>query len=1660
MLNSIFRGLLGTEEAPTKVLEVRSDNYISRPIHYREDSILLYGPKNPPDSKNSKDKYYEIVLHKPFTESLHQMYSLYRAKSIEDAEEKFIVFKERIPTFIQITKECTVAILQKLCNTLLEHQSWTIAHLAAHFGLNELFNSPEVQKHIDDIDSQTGATPLMVAVKSCHVRLVQSLVSLNCSLDTIDLEGNTVYHYAAASNKEIINALATKSPSSLNVYNKQGYTPLHTACLADAPDCVRALMLAGADVNLSAAKRTTSAHQGIVGDLLQDNQPKLYQQDMKHGGTPIHWAISREVIEALVDKNCDINALNFDGRTALHIMVLRGRLECAIALLSRGAEHSIGDNEGNTPLHLAVKQTNLSIVQALIVFGADLEAKNNMGNTPRHVLRTEMSNSSYDRILYILHAVGAKRCPAEVSGCGASCSARGDYNGVPPAAVARACTRDLVNHMLAVAAMDRAACLDTDHKQGRLLCLDGGGIRGLVLVQVLINLEEAVGRPIVHCFDWIAGTSTGGILALALASGKSLRECQRLYFRMKEFAFVGMRPYPSEALETILKECLGTETVMADIEHPKLMILAVLADRKPVDLHLFRNYKSAQEILDEHNGTQCPRAEAGDQASVVSLSSPPPPAEQLVWQAARATGAAPSYFRASGRYLDGGLMGNNPTLDVLTELTELNLALRATGQHEEAKKTNLKVVVSCGTGLIPVTKLNDIDVFKPESLWDTARLAWGLSAIGGLLVDQATQSDGRVVERARAWCAGLGVPYYRFARQMCMCVCACRPRSRTGAWWSARGRGARGWACRTTGSRGRCVCVCVRAGHAVGRARGGARAGVVRGAGRAVLPVREADVYVCVCVQATQSDGRVVERARAWCAGLGVPYYRFARQMCMCVCACRPRSRTGAWWSARGRGARGWACRTTGSRGRCVCVCVRAGHAVGRARGGARAGVVLGAGRAVLPVREADVYVCVCVQATQSDGRVVERARAWCAGLGVPYYRFARQMCMCVCACRPRSRTGAWWSARGRGARGWACRTTGSRGRCVCVCVRAGHAVGRARGGARAGVVRGAGRAVLPVREADVYVCVCVQATQSDGRVVERARAWCAGLGVPYYRFARQMCMCVCACRPRSRTGAWWSARGRGARGWACRTTGSRGRCVCVCVRAGHAVGRARGGARAGVVRGAGRAVLPVREADVYVCVCVQATQSDGRVVERARAWCAGLGVPYYRFARQMCMCVCACRPRSRTGAWWSARGRGARGWACRTTGSRGRCVCVCVRAGHAVGRARGGARAGVVRGAGRAVLPVREADVYVCVCVQATQSDGRVVERARAWCAGLGVPYYRFARQMCMCVCACRPRSRTGAWWSARGRGARGWACRTTGSRGRCVCVCVRAGHAVGRARGGARAGVVRGAGRAVLPVREADVYVCVCVQATQSDGRVVERARAWCAGLGVPYYRFARQMCMCVCACRPRSRTGAWWSARGRGARGWACRTTGSRGRCVCVCVRAGHAVGRARGGARAGVVRGAGRAVLPVREADVYVCVCVQATQSDGRVVERARAWCAGLGVPYYRFARQMCMCVCACRPRSRTGAWWSARGRGARGWACRTTGSRRRCLATCPWTSAATTCWSPCCGRRTPTCTRSATRSRSSPRCSRTQRQPWQSNLQSQGAYSNHYIVSFA
>jgi hypothetical protein len=56
--------------------------------------------------------------------------------------------------------------------------------------------------------------------------------------------------------------------------------------------------------------------------------------------------------------------------------------------------------------------------------------------------------------------------------------------------------------------------------------------RGLILTKILWALEQQAGRPVTQLFDWICGTSTGGILTLALALGKTTRDCQALYFRL------------------------------------------------------------------------------------------------------------------------------------------------------------------------------------------------------------------------------------------------------------------------------------------------------------------------------------------------------------------------------------------------------------------------------------------------------------------------------------------------------------------------------------------------------------------------------------------------------------------------------------------------------------------------------------------------------------------------------------------------------------------------------------------------------------------------------------------------------------------------------------------------------------------------------------------------------------------------------------------------------------------------------------------------------------------------------------------------------------------------------------------------------------------------
>lgn len=99
---------------------------------------------------------------------------------------------------------CNVNGLQKLCDIIFEYPSWTLAHIAAYCALHDCFNNPKVNCFLNSSDSRKGMSPLQVAITTRNLKTVQLLVAANCSLEHLDFEGNSVFHYAASSTKDII----------------------------------------------------------------------------------------------------------------------------------------------------------------------------------------------------------------------------------------------------------------------------------------------------------------------------------------------------------------------------------------------------------------------------------------------------------------------------------------------------------------------------------------------------------------------------------------------------------------------------------------------------------------------------------------------------------------------------------------------------------------------------------------------------------------------------------------------------------------------------------------------------------------------------------------------------------------------------------------------------------------------------------------------------------------------------------------------------------------------------------------------------------------------------------------------------------------------------------------------------------------------------------------------------------------------------------------------------------------------------------------------------------------------------------------------------------------------------------------------------------------
>ena len=192
----------------------------------------------------------------------------------------------------------------------------------------------------------------------------------------------------------------------------------------------------------------------------------------------------------------------------------------------------------------------------------------------------------------------------------------------------------------------------TNHNRFQILSLDGGGIKGLFSAGVFAAIEEDLNITVTDHFDLIAGTSTGGIIAIGLGLGIRPREIVEFYLRegpkifprwfgIKSLQHWVWRKFSATPLNGALKRCFkekrfGDSTKRLVIPCYNLGEDDVYIFRTPHDERLRRDFKVP------------------------------------AWKVGMATSAAPTFFPCardvdSLRLIDGGVWANNPTLVALTE---------------------------------------------------------------------------------------------------------------------------------------------------------------------------------------------------------------------------------------------------------------------------------------------------------------------------------------------------------------------------------------------------------------------------------------------------------------------------------------------------------------------------------------------------------------------------------------------------------------------------------------------------------------------------------------------------------------------------------------------------------------------------------------------------------------------------------------------------------------------------------------------------------------------------------------------------------------------------------------------------------------------------------
>jgi len=231
----------------------------------------------------------------------------------------------------------------------------------------------------------------------------------------------------------------------------------------------------------------------------------------------------------------------------------------------------------------------------------------------------------------------------------------------------------------------------------KILALDGGGIRGMITVEILKKIEDLLRKKtggkekfvLADYFDYISGTSTGAIIAAALSLGWSVDKIRKFYINsgeqmfdkaslLKKFKY----QYEDEALKDMLKKEFGARTMLGS-EKLKTLLMMVMRNSTTDSPWPVSNNPGAKYNLRKRD--DC------------NLNLP-------LWQLVRASTAAPVYFPPEkvriGKhdfvFVDGGITTyNNPSFQtfLMATLGPYNLGWK-TGEDK-------LLIVSIGTGTSP-----------------------------------------------------------------------------------------------------------------------------------------------------------------------------------------------------------------------------------------------------------------------------------------------------------------------------------------------------------------------------------------------------------------------------------------------------------------------------------------------------------------------------------------------------------------------------------------------------------------------------------------------------------------------------------------------------------------------------------------------------------------------------------------------------------------------------------------------------------------------------------------------------------------------------------------------------------------------------------------------